>query len=68
MGPEKEKYATWLDDLKELIMKKRTENNALRKVRESLESGGTRDAIAASSLSDEDKIQSFLDEDQSVNK
>jgi hypothetical protein len=67
MGPEKEKYATWLDDIKELIMKKRAENIALRKVRELLEPGGKGDAVKRPTISDVDKIQSFVNEDQSVN-
>jgi len=68
MGSKKEKYATWLEDLTELIIKKREENSAIQKVRESLETGGKTNAVKRPSISDMDKIQSFMDEDQSVNK
>jgi hypothetical protein len=38
MAPGTEKKSSWLDDLAELIRKKNEENQALRKVQESLES------------------------------
>ena len=63
MPTEQEDKSTWYDDLMVLIRKKQEENQALRKVQESLQSiGGTKN-FNDKSLTDEDQKKSTTNED-----
>jgi cobalamin biosynthesis protein CobT len=67
MTPEPKNKASWLDDITELIRKKREENRALRKVQESLQSMGKGKDISGESHSDEEEANDKINEDQPVN-
>jgi hypothetical protein len=67
MIPEPENNASWLDDIKELIRKKKEENKALRKVQESLESIGRKRELNREPLVDEEPENNHIKENQSVN-
>ena len=69
MAPVQEGGNSWLDDLKELILKKKEENAALRKIQESLQfqgaryEGGGNDAADEASSSGQAKEMNLNTED-----
>jgi hypothetical protein len=65
MPTEKEKIDSWLDDLTNLIRKKREENLALKKVQESLNPNGQSKDNPGPGESDEDTILPFDEADAS---
>jgi hypothetical protein len=66
MIPEPENNASWLDDIKELIRKKKEENKALQKVQESLQSIGRGKEITHEITEDEDQLNDLTIKDQPV--
>ena len=67
MNPEPANTASWLDDIKELIRKKKEENQALKKVQESLQSIGKKKDITPEIPEDEEELHDIKIKDQSVN-
>ena len=53
MTPAIEGGSSWLDDLKDLILKKKEENAALKKIQESLQYQGVRNEDAGKDTEDE---------------
>jgi hypothetical protein len=66
MISETDSNTSWLDDIKELIRKKREENLALQKVQESLQSIGKGRDITPEIPEDEDQLNDITIKDQPV--
>jgi hypothetical protein len=66
MISETDSNTSWLDDIKELIRKKREENLALQKVQESLQSIGKGRDITLEIPEDEDQLNDITIKDQPV--
>ena len=67
MVSEPEKNASWLDDIKELIRKKKEENQALLKVQESLQSIGKVKDKSLEIPEEDDQLNDITIKNQSVN-
>ena len=66
MATADESSSTWLDDLKELILKKKEESAALKKFQESLHSLGLKKEVAKQSDS-KDPVSTDENEDLTLN-
>ena len=64
MTTEQDDKSTWYDDLMALIRKKQEENQALRKVQESLQSRGDRKDFNGNIDVDDDHVQPEMNTDE----
>jgi|GEM_PF-6730809 len=64
MTTERENMGTWIDEIKELILRKQAENTALRKIQESLQPGGPKTGTCGESSPEEDQEKNKADEKQ----
>jgi len=62
MSTENENPGSWLDEIKELIRRKQAESSALKKIQETLQSGGMTAEDGGNSTAKEDHIPFEPDE------